>query len=185
MKFVISSADLLRHLHAIKKVLDSVGYPSLFDNCFPQSRRNNVSPSIVFNFNGLYNDSNFLQRILKSNNREFRVSKYEKKKDNFYTKYKSNFRSPDRFPIVESTVMPIVKPIQKLRLDFSPYLTGSINQLIRQMAICIKHIQSNLFSVLRNTRIHTLSIFFGLCCSRSGYIFEALAGTSSHPIPVK
>jgi hypothetical protein len=48
------------------------------------------------------------------------------------------------------------------------YLSGIIDLLIRQS----------------NTLLYReLSIFFGLCCSSSGYIFNAITGTSSHPIP--
>jgi hypothetical protein len=62
-------------------------------------------------------------------------------------------------------------------------LSGSVKELMRRLAIYTGQIQSTLFRVLRNTRIHSLSIFFGLCCSRSGYIFEAISGTSSYPVP--
>jgi hypothetical protein len=72
---------------------------------------------------------------------------------------------------------------QPRSLYFHYFLSGSIKQLIRQLAIYTGQILSTLLRVLRNTRIHSLSIFFGLCCSRSGYIFEAITGTSSHPNP--
>ena len=61
--------------------------------------------------------------------------------------------------------------------------TASTKELIRRLALYTGQVQATLFRVLRNTRIHSLSIFFGLCCSRSGYIFEAITGSSSHPIP--
>ena len=70
-------------------------------------------------------------------------------------------------------------PLIKLESLF----TGSVKQLQYQLAICNGLIQSTIFRVLRNARIHTLSIFFGLCCSSSGYIFNAISGVSSHPIP--
>ena len=62
-------------------------------------------------------------------------------------------------------------------------LSGSVKELIRRLSLYTEQIQSILFRVLRNARIHSLSIFFGLCCSRSGYIFSAITGSSSHPAP--
>ncbi len=61
--------------------------------------------------------------------------------------------------------------------------TKSTKELLRRLALYTGQMLSTLFRVLRNTRIHSLSIFFGLCCSCSGYIFEAITGTSSHPVP--
>ena len=69
-------------------------------------------------------------------------------------------------------------------LFFHYFLSGSVKELMRRLALYTGQVLSTLFRVLRNTRIHSLSIFFGLCCSRSGYIFEAITGASSHPVPV-
>ena len=70
-------------------------------------------------------------------------------------------------------------------LFFQYFLSGSVIALLRRLAFYTGQKLSTLFRVLRNTRIHSFSIFFGLCCSSSSYIFEAITGTSSHPIPAK
>lgn len=179
MKFVVSSTDLIMHLQSISKVSNSISNYSILDNYLIQFGYKSASITNEFNFSELYSDYNFLLKLIKPDKEEIRISKYEKKKDRLYNKYQIKFKSTVSFHKNEALTT------QTQKLEFRTFLTGSIKQLMRQMLVCMGHIQSNLFSVLRNTRIHTLSIFFGLCCSRSGYIFEALAGTSSHPIPVK
>lgn len=179
MKFVVSNTILLKHLESISRVLHSANNYSCLNDYLIHFGNISVSTANEFNFNALYTDYNFLLKILKTNKDEVRISKYEKEKEQYFGKYKTNITSAESSQ-TENTIA-----TQAQKLDFSKFLSGSTKQLIRLLAIYIGRIQSNLFKVLRNTRIHTLSIFFGLCCSRSGYIFEAITGTSSHPIPVK
>lgn len=179
MKFVVSSTVLLKHLESISRSLYSSNNHSCLNDYLIQFGNIPVSTVNEFNFNELYTDYNFLLKILKTNKDEIRISKYEKEKDQYFGKYKTNIKRTESL----QTENLIAKQTQKL--DFSKFLSGYTKQLIRLLAIYIGRIQSNLFKVLRNTRIHSLSIFFGLCCSRSGYIFEAITGASSHPVPVK
>lgn len=161
----------------MSRLSNQINNYSIFNDYLIQFGYKSVSIANEFNFSELYSDYNFLLKLIKPEKEEIRISKYEKKKDRLFSKYQIKFKSTVSFHKNEE--------LSTQKLDFRTFLTGSIKQLMRQMLVCIGQIQSNLFSVLRNTRIHSLSIFFGLCCSRSGYIFEALAGTSSHPIPVK
>ncbi len=64
-------------------------------------------------------------------------------------------------------------------------INASTRELMRRLTIYASQLTTVKLSVLRNTRIHSLSIFFGLCCSSSGYIFDAITGASSYPCPVK
>jgi hypothetical protein len=59
----------------------------------------------------------------------------------------------------------------------------SVCQLIRLLLAYLSSIIALLFRQSNTLLYRELSIFFGLCCSSSGYIFNAITGTSSHPIP--
>lgn len=179
MKFIVSSTDLLSHLQAISRVINTKNNLSILDNFLLHLEGNTLSISgrNEFHFNEKYSDYNFLLKILVSNNKELRISKYEKEDDRPYLQHQVTFENADCYSIKEE------KDKLTRLLDFKSFLSGSIKQLNRQLAIYTGQLESTLFRVLRNTRIHSLSIFFGLCCSSSGYIFNAISGASSHPIP--
>jgi len=179
MKFIVSSTELLSHLQAISRVINTKKSLAILDDF---SLKLDAKALIIydkskFNFNEKYSDYNFLLKILIPYNKELRTSKYEKEKDRPYAQYLVKFTNADNYLVKEE------KDTLTRLLDFKSFLSGSIKQLNRQLAIYTGQLQSTLFRVLRNTRIHSLSIFFGLCCSSSGYIFNAISGASSHPIP--
>ena len=70
-------------------------------------------------------------------------------------------------------------------VNIEKLLSASTRELMRRLIIYTTRLTSVKLTALRNTCIHSLSIFFGLCCSSSGYIFDAITGNSSHPCPVK
>lgn len=179
MKFVVSSTELLSHLQAISRVINSKNSLPILDNFLLNIKGNtlNISDKYVYNFNEKFSDYNFLLKLLVPYNKELRTSKYEKEKDRPYVQHQVEFEFAECYSIKEE------KDNLTRTIDLKSFLSGSTKQLMRRLAIYTGQIQSTLFRVLRNTRIHSLSIFFGLCCSRSGYIFEAITGTSSHPVP--
>lgn len=72
-----------------------------------------------------------------------------------------------------------------LNVSITKFLNASTCELIRRLAKYVGLLAKTKYLVLRNTIIHLLSLFFGLCCSSPGLIFNAITGTSSYPFPVK
>jgi hypothetical protein len=178
MKFVVSSTELLSHLQAISRVINSKNRVPDFENNLFNSDSYSLSrfEKYEFSFSEKYSDYNFLLKLLVPYNKELRTSKYEKENDRPYTQHQVKFEKAEIFSYKEE------KDNLTQLLDFKSFYSGSIKQIQHQLAIYTGLLQSTLFRVLRNTRIHSLSIFFGLCCSSSGYIFNAITGTSSHPV---
>jgi len=125
---------------------------------------------------GTYDEFNSFAKLKKNKIENLAISKYDKKEDLSYQHLLND--NTDYYP--ENS---IVEKTQLVENSVSIHYSGSVKQLLHQLAIYSGRMLSTLFRVLRNTRIHSLSIFFGLCCSCSGYIFEAITGTSSHPVP--
>jgi hypothetical protein len=126
---------------------------------------------------GTYDEFNALAKLKKNKIENLSISKYDKKVDLSYHHLLTN-SADSYFP--ENSI------VEKTKLDedsINIKFSGSVKELLSRLAHYTGQILSTLFRVLRNTRIHSLSIFFGLCCSRSGYIFEAITGTSSYPVP--
>lgn len=176
MKFVVSSTELLSHLQAISKIVDSKNVLPVLENYIStlkpiQSRQKNT-----LDFNKLFKEYNFLFKYFIADDAKLRISKHETKKENLFgLQY-------DDFVFTSSDDEPSAVAF-KLNLQFDSFTNNSTQELIRRLALYTGQVQATLLRVLRNARIHSLSIFFGLCCSRSGYIFEAITGSSSHPIP--
>ena len=126
---------------------------------------------------GKFDEFNLLSKLKNTKDQNTAISRLDKAVELAYLKFLDNTDESQNFR--ESTVDTVLIPKIKIDILFS----GSIKELLRRMAQYTGLVQSTLFNVLRNTRIHSLSIFFGLCCSSSGYIFEAITGTSSHPVP--
>ncbi len=179
MKFVVSSTELLSHLQAISKVINSKNNLPILDNFLLYLKGNtlNTSDKCVFKFNEKFNDYNFLLKLLVPYNKELRTSKYEKETDRTYVQHQFEFELAKCYSIKEE------KDKLTRTIDLKSFLSGSTKQLLSRLALYIGQKLSTLLRVLRNTRIHSFSIFFGLCCSSSSYIFEAITGTSSHPNP--
>jgi len=98
-------------------------------------------------------------------------SKYEVFESESYYQFDENCVAIDSY--VDRTRVLIIKEL----------LSASTLELMRRLAIYVGKLIAVKLLVLRNTRIHSLSIFFGLCCSSSVYIYNAITGTSSYPIP--
>ena len=124
-----------------------------------------------------YDELNILLKLRGYNNKDLSISKYETENTPAY----KQFILSSAELLDETERKPQSKPYKNLN---NKYLySGSTKQLLHNLAIFTGHEMSTLFRVLRNTLIHSLSIFFGLCCSCSGYIFDAISGTSTHPVP--
>lgn len=172
MKFVISSTELLSHLQAISRVINNKNRLPILD-VFQSAQ---ISRNSQHEFNNLFKEYNFLFKYFIADDVKLRISKHETKKENIFGLQSDDF-------VFKTTEAKQSTVAFKSNLHFESFTNSSTQELIRRMALYTGQIQSTLFRVLRNTRIHSLSIFFGLCCSRSGYIFEAITGTSSHPVP--
>ncbi len=117
-------------------------------------------------------------KLKNKSNEKLSVSSYDTTTDKTSPLLETTF---DDYDYEYSEIEQLFQPQLKIEALFS----GSTKQLLRRLAFYTGQKLSTLFRVLRNTRIHSFSIFFGLCCSSSSYIFEAITGTSSHPIPAK
>ncbi len=127
--------------------------------------------------NGTFDEFNLLAKLKNKKDEDLSISRYDKQTESAYL---NTLTATDEYCISDDNIFEkqLLHEIT-VKIDFS----ASVKELMRRLAIYTGLLLSTLFRVLRNTRIHSLSIFFGLCCSRSGYIFEAITGTSSHPIP--
>lgn len=177
MKFVVSSTDLLSNLEAISRPVNTNSALSILDE-FLAGRQ--PMPAI---FRKHYkqklnsNEFNSLLRLVFESPDDLTLSQYE------------TVNSPGYDQFLESIIELAtwldtdVKSEKPQKNNYSFFYSGSTRQLLHNLAVYIGHELSTLFRVLRNTLIHSLSIFFGLCCSCSGYIFDAISGTSTHPVP--
>ena len=176
MKFVISSTLLLSHLQAISRTINSENSLPILDEWLLSLRPFNPDHEYISKNKVNYDELNILLR-LRRNNRNLSISKYETENTPAY----KQFILSSTELIDESEYNSKSDRTQKF--SFSFFYSGSTRQLLRNLAVYTGHELSTLFRVLRNTLIHSLSIFFGLCCSCSGYIFDAISGTSTHPVP--
>lgn len=127
--------------------------------------------------NGTLDEFNILSKLKNKKDQNLATSKYEKQNESTYL---NTLTLTDEYRIFDDNILEKhLSDEITVKIEFS----ASVKELVRRLALYTGQVLSTLFRVLRNTRIHSLSIFFGLCCSRSGYIFEAIAGTSSHPVP--
>ncbi len=62
-------------------------------------------------------------------------------------------------------------------------LKASIKAILRDLALYLSKFVNNQYAHLNKAFKHFFSIFFGLCCSSPGYIYDAFSTTSSHPCP--
>lgn len=177
MKFVVSSTVLLSHLQAISRTINSKNYLPVLDEWLLSLRPSNPDHEYLSKNKINYDELNILLKLRGYNNKDLSISKYETENTPAY----KQFILSSAELIDETERKPQSKPYKNLN---NKYLySGSTKQLLHNLAIFTGHEMSTLFRVLRNTLIHSLSIFFGLCCSCSGYIFDAITGTCSHPVP--
>ena len=177
MKFVVSSTVLLSHLQAISRTINSKNYLPVLDEWLLSLRPSNPDHEYLSKNKINYDELNILLKLRGYNNKDLSISKYETENTPAY----KQFILSSAELIDETERKPQSKPYKNLN---NKYLySGSTKQLLHNLAIFTGHEMSTLFRVLRNTLIHSLSIFFGLCCSCSGYIFDAISGTSTHPVP--
>ncbi len=177
MKFVVSSTVLLSHLQAISRTINSKNYLPVLDEWLLSLRPSNPDHEYLSKNKINYDELNILLKLRGYNNKDLSISKYETENTPAY----KQFILSSAELIDETERKPQSKPYKNLN---NKYLySGSTKQLLHNLAIFTGHEMSTLFRVLRNTLIHSLSIFFGLCCSCSGYIFDAITGTSTHPVP--
>lgn len=177
MKFVVSSTVLLSHLQAISRTISSKNYLPVLDEWLLSLRPSNPDHEYLSKNKINYDELNILLKLRGYNNKDLSISKYETENTPAY----KQFILSSAELIDETERKPQSKPYKNLN---NKYLySGSTKQLLHNLAIFTGHEMSTLFRVLRNTLIHSLSIFFGLCCSCSGYIFDAITGTSTHPVP--
>lgn len=177
MKFVVSSTVLLSHLQAISRTINSKNYLPILDEWLLSLRPSNPDHEYLSKNKINYDELNILLKLRGYNNKDLSISKYETENTPAY----KQFILSSAELIDETERKPQSKPYKNLN---NKYLySGSTKQLLHNLAIFTGHEMSTLFRVLRNTLIHSLSIFFGLCCSCSGYIFDAISGTSTHPVP--
>ncbi len=177
MKFVVSSTVLLSHLQAISRTINSKNYLPILDEWLLSLRPSNPDHEYLSKNKINYDELNILLKLRGYNNKDLSISKYETENTPAY----KQFILSSAELIDETERKPQSKPYKNLN---NKYLySGSTKQLLHNLAIFTGHELSTLFRVLRNTLIHSLSIFFGLCCSCSGYIFDAISGTSTHPVP--
>jgi len=127
--------------------------------------------------NGTFDEFNFLTKLKNKKDQNLAISRYDKQTESGYF---NTITSTDEYRISDDNIFEkqLLKEIT-VKIEFS----ASVKELMRRLALYTGQILSTLYRILRNARIHTLSIFFGLCCSSSGYIFNAITGTCSHPIP--
>lgn len=177
MKFVVSSTVLLSNLQAISRTINSKNYLPILDEWLLSLRPSNPDHEYLSKNKVNYDELNILLKLRGYNNKDLSISKYETENTPAY----KQFILSSAELIDETERKPQSKPYKNLN---NKYLySGSTKQLLHNLAIFTGHEMSTLFRVLRNTLIHSLSIFFGLCCSCSGYIFDAITGTCSHPVP--
>ena len=177
MKFVVSSTVLLSHLQAISRTINSKNYLPVLDEWLLSLRPSNPDHEYLSKNKINYDELNIFLKLRGYNNKDLSISKYETENTPAY----KQFILSSAELIDETERKPQSKPYKNLN---NKYLySGSTKQLLHNLAIFTGHEMSTLFRVLRNTLIHSLSIFFGLCCSCSGYIFDAITGTSTHPVP--
>ncbi len=177
MKFVVRSTVLLSHLQAISRTISSKNYLPVLDEWLLSLRPSNPDHEYLSKNKINYDELNILLKLRVYNNKDLSISKYETENTPAY----KQFILSSAELIDETERKPQSKPYKNLN---NKYLySGSTKQLLHNLAIFTGHEMSTLFRVLRNTLIHSLSIFFGLCCSCSGYIFDAITGTCSHPVP--
>ena len=177
MKFVVSSTVLLSHLQAISRTINSKNYLPVLDEWLRMLRP--IGSDVQYHSKNKinYDELNIFLKLRGYNNKDLSISKYETENTPAY----KQFILSSAELIDETERKPQSKPYKNLN---NKYLySGSTKQLLHNLAIFTGHELSTLFRVLRNTLIHSLSIFFGLCCSCSGYIFDAITGTSTHPVP--
>ena len=62
---------------------------------------------------------------------------------------------------------------------------GAIKELLRRLSLYLSNNTATQLLRTQNSIYSGISLFFGLCCSRPSYIFSAITGTSSHPVPAK
>ena len=177
MKFVVSSTVLLSHLQAISRTINSKNYLPILDEWLLSLRPSNPDHEYLSKNKINYDELNILLKLRGYNNKDLSISKYETENTPAY----KQFILSSTELIHESEYNSKSDRTQKF--SFSFFYSGSTRQLLRNLAVYTGHELSTLFRVLRNTLIHSLSIFFGLCCSCSGYIFDAISGTSTHPVP--
>jgi len=177
MKFVVSSTVLLSHLQAISRTINSKNYLPILDEWLLSLRPSNPDHEYLSKNKINYDELNILLKLRGYNNKDLSISKYETENTHAYKQFILSSAE-----LIDETER---KPQSKLYKNLNnKYLySGSTKQLLHNLAIFTGHEMSTLFRVLRNTLIHSLSIFFGLCCSCSGYIFDAITGTCSHPVP--
>lgn len=60
---------------------------------------------------------------------------------------------------------------------------GAIKELLRRLSLYLSNNTASQLLRTQNSIYSEISLFFGLCCSRPSYIFSAISGTSSHPVP--
>ena len=170
MKFVISDSLLMSFVQPISQGADSKSVLSNLDMLRAELQSLTCKKSLN------YNELNLLFKLITGRSRNLTQSQYEILNTSDNLQFLSSI-------LEQADLVEDVKSNKPKKFNYRFLYSGSTKQLLHNLAIFTGHEMSTLFRVLRNTLIHSLSIFFGLCCSCSGYIFDAISGTSTHPVP--
>lgn len=73
--------------------------------------------------------------------------------------------------------------IYRWNLEVEKQFSNSTRELLRRLSSYLSKAIATFLNRTNSQLYLELSIFFGLCCSSSCFIFNAITGTSSYPIP--
>jgi len=120
--------------------------------------------------------STLLLEHLQAISRIVEPKDFHQKLEDLYYQNLEQFEFDANYPYQLIIDKPTETKINELR-------KGAIKELLRRLSLYLSNNTATQLLHTQNSIYSGISLFFGLCCSRPSYIFSAITGTSSHPVP--